>query len=422
MHPTCRLGSLRRSPGVPVCAVEFPVEPLFVPDTSHYQDLLGGAQIQPAPLGSGTLGAIVQDANGGRVGLTCHHVVGDPGTTVWQPDAPLTIAGGGPPDLTDSIGEVIARESPATQTIPVPAGPLLLLGREIDAATVGLDAVVNQGRTISDAIADGFGAVDSTSSPNVGMFVKKRGSQTGPHERPGCGHPDRRPWLSGQPPPDHAYVMSRQYEIFYNPVGCPDGIFVNGPSRHCGTRIVRLRCRSTGASAGKRNRKGTGTRKSASTARRFTWRSIGASPMFTGVQPRWRDRDSNPGHHDFQPSFPGPENRLICRRFSRGGTLNLPVVSWRFLGVWAGRGTSPAQTLAGQWQRADSNPDTSTFRRRRSRYLNAYFGDCAERAQRRSRYMPGYVVGFGPTRRCCGPQRSAEFLAALGHARWLTLF
>jgi hypothetical protein len=214
--------------GVPVCVVEFPVEPLFVPDTARYQDLLGGTQIQPAPLGSGTLGAIVQDANGGRVGLTCHHVVGDPGTTVWQPVAPLVIAGAGPPDLTDSIGEVIARESPATQTIPVPAGSLLLLGREIDAATVGLDAAVNQGRTISDAIADGFGTVDSTSSPNVGMFVKKRGSQTGPTSGQVVGIQVIVPWLSGQPPPGHAYVMSRQYEIFYNPVGCPDGIFSAG--------------------------------------------------------------------------------------------------------------------------------------------------------------------------------------------------
>lgn len=214
--------------GVPVCVVEFPVEPLFVPDTTRYSDLPGGAQIQQAPAASGTLGAIAQDANGNPVALTCHHVAGDPGTTVWQPVAPPSIVGS-PPDLTDSIGAVINCESPATQTIPVPSGPqVLLLGREIDAATVSVDQALSEGRTISHTIADGFGVVSSTSSPSVGMFVKKRGSQSGPTSGQVVGFPQIVPWQVGAPPPNHAYVMFRQYEIFYNPAGCPDGIFSRG--------------------------------------------------------------------------------------------------------------------------------------------------------------------------------------------------
>src|SRR5215217_3243057 len=40
---------------LPVSIVEFPVEPLFAPDTRRYDELLGGAQIEQAPLASGTL-------------------------------------------------------------------------------------------------------------------------------------------------------------------------------------------------------------------------------------------------------------------------------------------------------------------------------------------------------------------------------
>lgn len=217
--------------GVPVCIVEFPVDPLFAPDTTRYDDLAGGAQIQQAPLASGTLGAIAHDANGHLVGLTCHHVAGDPGTTMWQPTAEPTPVGGPPPDLTDSLGEVIAAESPETQTIPVPAGPLLLLGREIDAATFSLDKAVDPtigARTISHSIADNFGVINSTTSPDVEMFVRKRGSQSGPTSGQVVGIVLAVRWNYGQPPPDHAYYMAHQYEIFYNPAGCPDGIFSTG--------------------------------------------------------------------------------------------------------------------------------------------------------------------------------------------------
>lgn len=213
--------------GVPVCVIEFPVEPLFNPDTTTYQQLPGGAQIQPAPLASGTLGAIARTTTGDMVGLTCHHSVGDPGTTVWQPVAPGAIAGN-PPDLTDSIGQVIACQSPATQTIPVPNGPLLVLGSEIDAATVSLDTAVAQGRTITNAIADGFGVIAATAPPYVGMFVRKRGSQTGPTTGLITGFYPYQPWSIGQPPPGHSYMMIGQYEITFNPLGCPDGIFSKG--------------------------------------------------------------------------------------------------------------------------------------------------------------------------------------------------
>ncbi|MFJ7906667.1 hypothetical protein [Kitasatospora sp. NPDC096204] len=216
--------------GLPVCVVEFMVEPLFAPDTTRYDDLPGGAQIQPAPGASGTLGAIVQDGSGTEVGLTCHHVSGDPGTTVWQPIAPPIIAGGPPVDLTDALGQTITVESPATQTIPVPSGPVLLLGRPLDAATVALDEALNQGRTISHAIVDGpdFGVVDATKPPSVGTFVKKRGSQSGPTAGTVTGIQSLVPWDVGGPPPGHRFVMSRQYEIFYLPDGCPDGIFARG--------------------------------------------------------------------------------------------------------------------------------------------------------------------------------------------------
>ncbi|MFI2188616.1 hypothetical protein [Streptomyces sioyaensis] len=218
--------------GLPICIVESPVEPLFDPDTTRYgappqPDLPGGAQIQQAPMASGTLGAIVQDGNGVEVGLTCHHVSGGPGTTVWQSIAPSIIAGGPPVDLTDALGQTITVESPATQTIPVPSGPALLLGRPLDAATVSLDEARNQGRTISHAIADGFGVVDSTKPPSVPMFVKKRGSQSGPTTGLVTGITFM-PWEGDEvptPPPGHRFFMSRQYEIFFTPAGCPDGIF-----------------------------------------------------------------------------------------------------------------------------------------------------------------------------------------------------
>src|SRR5215470_89067 len=62
---------------LPVCLVEFPVEPLFAPDIQRYDPLLGGAQIEQAPRAGGTLGAVALDNAGNLVGLSCHHVTGD---------------------------------------------------------------------------------------------------------------------------------------------------------------------------------------------------------------------------------------------------------------------------------------------------------------------------------------------------------
>jgi hypothetical protein len=73
-----------------VCVLEFPVEPLFDPDLTRYDPLVGGCQIEPAPQAAGTVGAVVLDSSGDLVGLTCHHVSGDPGTLVYQPTAPFT--------------------------------------------------------------------------------------------------------------------------------------------------------------------------------------------------------------------------------------------------------------------------------------------------------------------------------------------
>ena len=64
---------------LPVSVVEFPVEPLFAPDTRRYDDLLGGAQIEPAPSAAGTLGAVVLDGDGNwsdRPATTCRATPG----------------------------------------------------------------------------------------------------------------------------------------------------------------------------------------------------------------------------------------------------------------------------------------------------------------------------------------------------------
>src|SRR2546429_5959689 len=95
--------------GVPVCVVEFPVEPLFAPDLTRYDHLPGGAQIQPVPFASGTLGAIVQDANGDLVAFTCHHVSGKPGTPVCQPEPPA-IPTAPDRDLSTTLGGTIVCE------------------------------------------------------------------------------------------------------------------------------------------------------------------------------------------------------------------------------------------------------------------------------------------------------------------------
>ncbi|MGW7200837.1 hypothetical protein [Streptomyces chryseus] len=213
---------------LPVYVVEFPIEPLFTPDTSRHDPLMGGAQIEQAPMAAGTLGAVVlRNDDNTLAGLTCHHVSGDTGFRVFQPTAP-PMPIGSTPDLTDSLGQVSAFDSPVTQTIPTPAGGRLWLGRQVDSAIVALDEAAQQGRTFSNEITDGFGPVAQTLAPALKMFVRKRGSQTGPTGGLIVGMAPAVWWRSGSPPVGHLYVMANQYEIFFNPVDCPDGIFSRG--------------------------------------------------------------------------------------------------------------------------------------------------------------------------------------------------
>jgi hypothetical protein len=79
------------------------------------------------------------------------------------------------------------------------------------------------------------------------------------------------------------------------------------------------------------------------------WGSVGTNPR--RLVAGWREADSNRRHLDFQRRSPGPENMPICRRFVRYCVTDLPFGSWGFLGVWAGKRASPAQTLIGEWQR-----------------------------------------------------------------------
>ncbi|MFI0226018.1 hypothetical protein [Streptomyces lydicus] len=213
---------------LPVCVVEFPIEPLFTPDTSRHEPLVGGAQIEQVPMAAGTLGAVVlRNDDSTLAGLTCHHVSGDTGSRVFQPTAP-PIPVGSTPDLTDSLGQVTRFDSPVTQTIPTPAGGTLWLGRQVDASIIALDDAAQQHRTFSNEIADGFGAVAQTLSPTVRMFVRKRGSQSGPTGGLIVGMALAVWWKWGSPPEGHLYAMANQFEIFFTPADCPDGIFARG--------------------------------------------------------------------------------------------------------------------------------------------------------------------------------------------------
>ncbi|WP_411090915.1 hypothetical protein [Streptomyces sp. 049-1] len=214
--------------GLPLCLVEFPIEPLFAPDARRYDELMGGAQIEQAPLNAGTLGAVVlRNDDNSLAALTCHHVSGDTGSRVFQPTAP-PMPIGSTPDLTDSLGHVITFDSPMTQAIPTPVGGELWLGRQVDAAVIALDEAAQHGRTFSNGITDGFGPVAQTVAPAVKMFVRKRGSQTGPTGGQIVGMASVVWWQWGSPPDGHRYVMTNQFEIFFNPSECPDGIISRG--------------------------------------------------------------------------------------------------------------------------------------------------------------------------------------------------
>jgi hypothetical protein len=105
---------------------------------------------------------------------------------------------------------------------------LLVLGRPVDAATFALDAARDPStgnRSLSPGVTDGFGEIDATASPELKTFVRKRGPQTGPTTGFVSGLLLIVDWKFGTPPPGHFFVMNRQYEVFFDPGGCPDGIF-----------------------------------------------------------------------------------------------------------------------------------------------------------------------------------------------------
>ncbi len=70
--------------------------------------------------------------------------------------------------------------------------------------------------------------------------------------------------------------------------------------RYCGTRIARSRPRTAGSSSSKRHRIGARTQNRGARGPIFTRRPVPHTPAFPGVSAKWRDPDSNRGHHDFQ--------------------------------------------------------------------------------------------------------------------------
>lgn len=175
--------------GVSLCIIERQIEPCGFPDTARYDELMGGVRVSQPLRGAGTLGALVEDVNTGEtLGLSCYHVVGDPGQdSVYQPAEPPLVVGV-TPSAADVIGVVVRAEFP--QTPPLPASPVRV--SMIDAAVMSLDAATAATaippRTLSRSIAgQGPGlaplvpAVTATSVPVPGLTrVHKRGFVTGP--------------------------------------------------------------------------------------------------------------------------------------------------------------------------------------------------------------------------------------------------
>lgn len=175
--------------GIGVCIIERQIEPCGFPDTARYDDLMGGVRVSQPLRGAGTLGALVEDVNTGEtLGLSCYHVIGDPGQdSVYQPSEPPLVVGV-PPSAADKIGVVVRAEFP--QTPPLPLSPVRV--SMIDAAVTSLDAATAAtaipSRTLSRSIADqGPGlpplvpGVTATSVPVTGQTrVRKRGFVTGP--------------------------------------------------------------------------------------------------------------------------------------------------------------------------------------------------------------------------------------------------
>lgn len=215
--------------GIAVSIVESRIEPCAFPDLARYDDLMGGVRVVQPLRGAGTLAVLVQDnGTGGAVGLSCQHVVGDPGQqfpdTIWQPREPNLVA---PIPTDDNIGAVIRSDFPQTQ--PLPFSPVVV--GMTDSAVLDLGAAVSTTgvppRTLSAAVADqGPGlpplvaAVTATSAPEAGITrVRKRGFVTGVTAGLVIGRHLTVQWTLGGP---RAFLME-QAEVLGDGVFCDTG-------------------------------------------------------------------------------------------------------------------------------------------------------------------------------------------------------
>jgi hypothetical protein len=170
--------------GFPICIVAGSISPCAA-DSTRYPMISGGIQIANPSSGTGTLGGVVQDVTtGALLGLSCRHVVGDPGNTfphtIWQANHPPLIVGASIP-ADDNVGGVIRSDFPQTPPLPLSA---VLVGL-VDAAVFTLDGANAQGRAASPLIASEIGQqpalidkVTATALPTVGQEVRKRGATT----------------------------------------------------------------------------------------------------------------------------------------------------------------------------------------------------------------------------------------------------
>lgn len=175
--------------GVPVAIMEMDILPMA--DENRYPEFRGGIRIShPSQRGGGTLAAIVKDsASGELLGLSCRHVVGEPGggfpQVVWQPTEPpgVHVVGGGPVSPDDAVGAVVRAEFPR----PIP-GVVGAIVSDADAAVFKLDEATAQSvaqRPPSPAIVGDaplgpnlIDAVKATAEPFAGQQVRKRGFVT----------------------------------------------------------------------------------------------------------------------------------------------------------------------------------------------------------------------------------------------------
>jgi len=171
--------------GVNICLVEGGVQPAALPDRAKYTNVGGGIKLGTA-VGDGTLGVVVKDAGTSTLfGLTCFHVVDFPSSLgdagVWQPDAPMFIAGQ-PPSEVDKLGQVKRLEFPRTAPLPFATERV----SNLDAAIFSLDIAVARGRSVTPRVVGHNGdpsvlipRVNDIARPDPGKFVRKRGFQTG---------------------------------------------------------------------------------------------------------------------------------------------------------------------------------------------------------------------------------------------------